>query len=65
MSLFIKLTLGVAAVVIAFVVLGFVLKVLIFAAIVAALVAAGMFGVAAVRRRLGLGSHAMTYYGPR
>ncbi|GAC1423849.1 MAG: hypothetical protein NVSMB64_31620 [Candidatus Velthaea sp.] len=51
MSLFIRVTLGIAAVVVAFVIFAFVLKVLIFAALAAGLFVGGTLLVAAIRRR--------------
>ena len=51
MSLFVRLTLGIAAVLIALTFLVFVLKLLIVAAVIAAFVAVGIVAVAALRRR--------------
>ncbi len=51
MSLFVRLTLGIAAVLIALTVFVFVLKLLIVAAVIAAFVAAGIVTLAALRRR--------------
>ena len=65
MSLFIRITLGVAAVVVAFVVLAFVLKILIFAAVVAALVVGASLLVAAFHRGTRKDAAVMTYTAPR
>jgi hypothetical protein len=51
MSLFVRLTLAIAAILIGFAVLAFVVKLLIVAAVLAAVVFAGAVAVAAVRRR--------------
>jgi hypothetical protein len=53
MSLFIRLTLALAAIMIGIVVLAFVVKILIVAAVLAALVFAIIVGVTALRRRFG------------
>jgi hypothetical protein len=62
MSLFIRLTLGLAAVLIALVVLAFVVKVLVVAAVLAAIAFAGIVVVTALRRRFGAapGTQVMT-----
>ncbi len=52
MSLFVRVFLAVAAVLLGFVVLAFVLKLLVIAAVIAALVVAGMVIFSAIRRRL-------------
>jgi hypothetical protein len=51
MSLFVRLTLALAAILIGIVVLAFVVKILIIAAVLAAIAFAGIVAVTAVRRR--------------
>ncbi len=53
MSLFVRLTLAIAVILVGFAVLALVLKLLIVAAVIAAFVFAGALVVSAIRRRLG------------
>lgn len=57
MSLFVRLFLGIAAVLLALVVLAFLLKLLVIAALIAGLLVGGIVVVSAIRRRLGPASY--------